>query len=76
VLGLTTGVVELADSYGDSWLQALWGLVIWAAAVTALVAGLVAVLRAHDRSRLVRSAVVVGLLPPALLISEIALGKF
>lgn len=76
VLGFVTGVVELADSYDDSWAQALWGLFIWVGALTALVSGLVAARRAHDHSRLVLLAIAVGLLPPILLISEIALGKF
>lgn len=76
VLGFTTGVVVMADSYGDSWGQALWGLFIWVSAMIALVAGFVAVRLAHDHSRLVLAAIIVGLLPPVLLISEVALGKF
>jgi hypothetical protein len=44
--------------------------------VGAVVTGVLAVVRRHDRSALVRTAVVVGLLPALMLISEIALGKF
>jgi hypothetical protein len=76
VLGFVTGVVEPADSYSDSRGQAVWGLLIWASAIAALVTGVVATMRAHERSWLVRGAVVIGLLPPVLLLSEIALGKF
>lgn len=68
--------VDPADSYTDDGAQAAWGLVIWASAVSAVVTGVLAVVRRHDRSALVRTAVVVGLLPALMLISEIALGKF
>ncbi len=76
VLGFASGVVEPADSYADGGWQALWGLFIWASAIAALVVGTLAVRRAHERSWLVRGAIAVGLLPPVLLVSEIALGKF
>ncbi|MGC4112097.1 MAG: hypothetical protein QM747_17115 [Nocardioides sp.] len=70
------GIVEPADSYTDSWPQLVWGLGIWVSAVTAFVAGLIAIVRHHERSWLVLLATALGLLPLALLLSEIALGKF
>jgi hypothetical protein len=70
------GIVEPADSYTDDWVQAGWGLLIWTTALASLVVGVVAITRRHERSLLVMAAVILGLLPVALLISEIALGKF
>ena len=76
VLGFALGVVEPADSYTDSWAQLVWGAGIWLCAVAALVTGLVAIVRHHERSWLVVLATALGLLPLVLLLSEIALGKF
>ena len=70
------GVVEPADSYTDDWLQAVWGLFIWVTALACVVAGVVAITRRQERSWMVLMATLLGLLPVALLISEIALGKF
>ena len=70
------GLVEAADSYTDDAAQAAWGLLIWASAVASFVVGVVAIARRHERSVLVVAAVLLGLLPIALLASEIALGKF
>jgi hypothetical protein len=70
------GLVEPADSYTDDAAQAAWGLLIWASAVASFVVGVVAIARQHERSLLVMAAVLLGLLPVVLLISEIALGKF
>jgi hypothetical protein len=70
------GIVEAADSYTDDWAQAAWGLVIWTTALASLVVGVVAITRQHERSFLVMTSVLLGLLPVVLLISEIALGKF
>jgi peptidoglycan/LPS O-acetylase OafA/YrhL len=76
VLGFAFGIVEPADSYTDSWAQLVWGAGIWVCAVAAFVAGLVAIVRHHERSWMVVLATALGLLPLVLLISEIALGKF
>lgn len=76
VLGFALDLVEPADSYTDSWPQLVWGMGIWACAVAAFVTGLVAITRRHERSWMVVAATALGLLPLALLISEIALGKF
>ena len=76
VSSFALGLVEPADSYTDSWAQLVWGLGIWVCAVAALVAGLVAIVRHHDRSWIVVLATALGLLPVVLLLSEIALGKF
>lgn len=76
VLSFALGLVEPADSYTDSWAQLVWGVGIWACAVAALVTGLVAIVRHRERSWMVVLATGLGLLPLALLISEIALGKF
>jgi hypothetical protein len=76
VLAFALGIVEPADSYTDSWAQLVWGLGIWACGVAAFVTGLVAIVRHHERSWMVVLATVLGLLPLALLLSEIALGKF
>jgi len=70
------GVVEAADSYTDDWVQAGWGLLIWASALAFFVVGVVAITRRHERAVLVLAATLLGLLPVVLLISEIALGKF
>ena len=69
-------IVEPADSYTDSWPQLAWGVGIWVCAVTAFVAGLVAIVRHHERSWLVVLATALGLPPVVLLLSEIGLGKF
>jgi hypothetical protein len=76
VLAFALNVVEPADSYTDSWAQLVWGVGIWVCAVAAFVAGLVAIVRHHERSWMVVLATALGLLPVALLLSEIALGKF
>jgi hypothetical protein len=76
VLGFALGIVEPADSYTDSWAQLVWGLGIWVCAVAAFAAGLVAIVRHHERSWMVALATALGLLPAVLLLSEIALGKF
>src|SRR5688500_17901045 len=43
VLGFALDIVEPAESYTDSWAQLVWGVGIWACAVAALAAGLVAI---------------------------------
>lgn len=76
VLSFALDLVEPADSYTDSWPQLVWGVGIWGCAVTAFVAGVLAIVRHHERSWMVMLATALGLLPVVLLISEIALGKF
>ncbi|KRE56138.1 hypothetical protein [Phycicoccus sp. Soil748] len=76
VLAFALNIVEPAASYTDSWAQLVWGLGIWACGIGAVITGLVAVVRHHERSWMVMLATALGLLPLALLISEIALGKF
>jgi len=76
VFSFALNVVEPASSYTDSWAQLVWGLGIWACGIAAVVAGVVAIVRHHERSWMVVLATVLGLLPLALLVSEIALGKF
>ncbi len=76
VLSFVLGIVEPADSYTDSWPQLVWGAGIWACAVAAFVAGLVAIVRHKERSWMVVLATALGLLPVVLLVSEIALGRF
>jgi hypothetical protein len=75
-LAFALNVVEPATSYTDSWPQLVWGLGIWACGIGAVVTGVVAMVRHHERSWMVALATVLGLLPLALLVSEIALGKF
>jgi hypothetical protein len=70
------GLVEAADNYTDEPVQTAWGVLIWASAVASFAFGVVAIARRHERSLLVVAAVLLGLLPLVLLISEIALGKF
>ena len=76
VLSFALGIVEPADGYTDSWAQLVWGMGIWGCAVAAFVAGLVAIVRHHERSWMVVLATALGLLPLVMLLSEIALGKF
>ena len=76
VLAFTFNVAEPAENYTDSWAQLIWGVGIWACGIGAVVTGLVAMVRHHERSWMVVLATAFGLLPLALLISEIALGKF
>lgn len=76
VLSFALGVVEPAQSYTDSWAQLVWGLGIWVCGVTAVVTGLIAIIRHHERSWMVVLATALGLLPLALLLSEIATGNF
>ena len=70
------GLVQLPDTFSDNPRFGMWGLSIWATGVATLVSGVVAMTRGRDRSRLVVLATLLGLLPVALLISEVALGKF
>jgi hypothetical protein len=76
VIGFALDIVEPADSYTDSWAQLAWGAGIWICAVAGFATGLVAVVHRHERSWMVIVATALGLLPLALLLSEIALGKF
>jgi hypothetical protein len=76
VLAFALNLVEPANSYTDSWAQLVWGVGIWACGIGAVVTGLVAMVRHHERSWMVALATVFGLFPLGLLISEIALGKF
>ena len=76
VLSFALGIVEPAQSYTDSWAQLVWGLGIWACGVSAVVSGLIAIIRHHERSWMVVLATALGLLPLALLLSEIATGNF
>jgi hypothetical protein len=76
VLAFALGIVEPAASYTDSWRQLVWGLGIWACGIAALVTGLIAIIRHHERSWMVVLAAGLGLLPLVLLLSEIALGRF
>ncbi len=76
VLAFALNIVEPAASYTDSWAQLVWGVGIWACGIGAVVTGFVAMIRHHERSWMVALAIVLGLLPLALLLSEIALGKF
>ena len=76
VLSFALGVAEPAHSYTDSWAQLVWGAGIWGCAVAAFIAGLIAIIRRHERSWMVVLATALGLLPVVLLLSEIALGKF
>lgn len=76
VLSFALGIVEPAKSYTDSWGQLVWGLGIWACGIGAVVTGLVAIIRHHERSWMVMLATGVGVLPLVLLLGEIALGKF
>jgi hypothetical protein len=76
VLSFALGIAEPADSYTDSWAQLVWGVGIWACAVGAFVAGLIAIVRHHERSWMVVLATALGLLPVVLLVSEIATGNF
>ncbi|CAN5295831.1 hypothetical protein BH11ACT1_BH11ACT1_02900 [soil metagenome] len=68
--------MERPDTFSDNWRFGVWGLSIWATGVAALVSGAIAMTRVRDRSRLVILATLLGLLPVALLISAVALGKF
>ena len=76
VLAFALNVVEPAKSYTDSWAQLVWGLGIWACGIGAVITGVVAIVRHHERSWMVMLATVLGLLPLALLLSEIATGNF
>ncbi|MFC5177315.1 hypothetical protein [Nocardioides taihuensis] len=76
MLSFALEVVEPASSYADSWAQLVWGAGIWACAFAAFVSGLIALVRHHERTWMVVLATGLGLLPLALLLSEIALGKF
>ena len=76
VLAFALNVVEPAKSYTDSWAQLVWGLGIWACGIGAVITGVVAIVRHRERSWMVMLATVLGLLPLALLLSEIATGNF
>jgi hypothetical protein len=76
VLSFALGIVEPAESYTDSWAQLVWGMGIWGCAVAAFVTGLVAIIGHNERSWMVMLATALGLLPLALLLSEIATGNF
>jgi hypothetical protein len=74
-LAFALGVVEPADSFTDNWVLTVGGLAIWASGVSCVVAGAVATIRRHERSWMVLVATLLGLLPAALLLSEVAQGK-
>lgn len=76
VLAFALNVVEPPDTTTDSWAQLVWGLGMWACGIGAVVTGFVAMVRHHERSWMVALATVLRLLPLALLLSELALGKF
>ena len=76
LLAFAFTVAEPAGSYTDSVPQLVWGLGIWACGIGAVVTGLIALVRHHERSWMVALATVLGLLPLALLLSEIASGTF
>jgi hypothetical protein len=73
VVGLD--VVDPPDTFADNRAFSIWGLSIWATGMSALVTGLVALTRRHDRSWLVLAATLLGLLPVAMLLTEAAMGQ-
>ena len=63
------------DSFSDNPAFGAWGVSIWVTGVAAVVTGVVAITRHHERSWLVVVATLLGFLPVVLLLSEAALGK-
>lgn len=76
LLSLALNVVDLPDSFSDNWWFGVWGVSIWATGLASVVTGVVAITRRHERSWMVLLATALGFLPVALLLSEVALGKF
>ena len=57
---LALGVVALSDSFTANWVFTGWGLSIWASGVACVVAGVIATVRRHARSWLVRWLPILG----------------
>lgn len=72
---LALDVVDLPDSFSDNWAFGVWGVSVWVTGVAAVVTGVVAMTRRHERCWIVVVATLLGFLPVALLLSEAALGK-
>lgn len=75
LLSLALDVVDLPDRFSESPAFGAWSVSIGMAGVAAVVAGVVAITRRHERSWLVVVATLLGFLPVVLLLSEAALGK-
>jgi hypothetical protein len=72
---LALNIVDLPDSFSENWAFGAWGVSVWVTGSTAVVTGLVAMTRRHERSWMVLVATLLGFLPVVLLISEAALGE-
>lgn len=66
--------LEPADSFTDNWALTGAGGAILVSGAASLVAGLDALLRRHDRSWLVISAILLGGLVAALMLQQVAEG--
>lgn len=66
--------VEPAESFTDNWVLSLTGLGILVSGAASLVTGGDALIRRHDRSWLVVTAVVVGGLMTALVLQQVGEG--
>lgn len=72
-VGFALGVVEHADSFTDSWLLLVWGVVIVGSGAASVVAGILAI-RRHDRSWSVLLAGLFGLLVTLAMLREAVQG--
>jgi len=66
--------LEPADSFSDNWLLTGSGVAILATSAATVVTGALALFRRHDRSWVVLSATVLGLLVTALMLQQVAEG--
>jgi hypothetical protein len=74
-VGFALGVVEHADSFTDSWLLLVWGLVIVGSGAASAVTGALAI-RRHDRAWSVLLSALFGLLVTLTMLREVAQGLF
>ena len=66
--------MERADGFADKPLLTLAGVAILACGTTSVLSGALALMRHHDRSWLVLSATVLGVLVTALMFQQVAEG--
>lgn len=66
--------LERAQSFTDNWLLTAAGVAILASAAASAATGLLALTRRHDRSWLVVSATVLGVLVTTLMLQQVAEG--
>jgi Mg2+/Co2+ transporter CorB len=74
IVGFATDTLRAAESFTDNWALTVFALTVLASAITAAVAGLLAILLRADRRAAVITATVIGGLISGLLLNELLQG--